>query len=177
MARSIDTFRFAPEKAVLDEIFERYGLQAHVEHYLETGEIASFVQRVWSEQLRITDKLSPRLCSLLDQVKERLSFADAVDLFVAQEPVLNAFTIPGLTEECDHVVSLTSALVERMNDDELRFVLGHELGHLAYQHYRVGLVYQAAGKDSDGDSALPPLVQNRSVLRSACSQLGALVSI
>ncbi|MCP4675316.1 MAG: M48 family metalloprotease [Deltaproteobacteria bacterium] len=161
MAKPLDKYRFAPEKDLLEELFERYELDTPVQHYLETGELTTHVQAVWSEQLHISDTLSPRLCSLLDEVKQSLKFEDDVDLFVAAAPELNAFTIPGLTEESDHVISMTSGIVERMSDEELKFVLGHEIGHLAYRHYLTGLVYHAAGVDERGGSTLPALVRNR----------------
>jgi len=56
---------------------------------------------------------------------------------------------------------MTSGMVERMTDDELRFALGHELGHLHYRHYRARLVYRAVGEDEDGDPRLPPLLAAR----------------
>jgi uncharacterized tellurite resistance protein B-like protein len=59
------------------------------------------------------------------------------------------------------VLSLTSALVERMTDAELSFVLGHELGHLAYRHYRARLADAAFGRGPNGESKAPPLLLRR----------------
>ena len=52
------------------------------------------------------------------------------DIYVIADPVMNGFTI-GVDRP---TIVLTSALVERLDDDELRFVVGHELGHAVSGH-------------------------------------------
>ncbi|MFT3968771.1 MAG: M48 family metallopeptidase [Micropruina sp.] len=52
------------------------------------------------------------------------------ELFIRADPTINAMTI-GLDKP---VIVLNSGLVNVMDDDELRFVLGHELGHVHSGH-------------------------------------------
>jgi Zn-dependent protease with chaperone function len=56
---------------------------------------------------------------------------DAVEVFVAPSRNMNAYTF-GLTSP--KVVVLYSALFNVMDEDELLFILGHELGHVALGH-------------------------------------------
>ncbi|MEO6391086.1 MAG: M48 family metallopeptidase [Pyrinomonadaceae bacterium] len=55
---------------------------------------------------------------------------DMPDLFVQQNPIVNAFT--GGVEK--PVIVLHSALIERLNDEETLAVLAHEVGHIHAEH-------------------------------------------
>lgn len=53
-------------------------------------------------------------------------------IFIVQNPTLNAFTFA--TNQVDQLVVLTSGLVQALDADELRFVIGHECGHIHNRH-------------------------------------------
>jgi Zn-dependent protease with chaperone function len=55
----------------------------------------------------------------------------SIDLFIARGREVNAYTF-GLGDP--KVVVLFAPLVELMDEDELKFVIGHELGHVALGH-------------------------------------------
>ncbi len=55
---------------------------------------------------------------------------DMPDLFVQQNPIINAFT--GGVER--PVIVLYSQLIERLNDDEVLAVVAHEVGHIHAEH-------------------------------------------
>lgn len=71
-----------------------------------------------------------RLHRLLNDAGTTLDVAELPDLFVTANPVPNALTI-GMKKP---IVVLTSGLVELMDDEEMRFVLAHELGHAVSGH-------------------------------------------
>lgn len=153
--------RFQPERELIDQLFERFGLAALIDHFVELGSLTDMHDLVLASQLRLTPVVSPRLHGLLAEVRATLGFTDEIDLFVAQDPQINAGAIHALHAGRPHLLSLTSALVERMEDDELRFVLGHELGHLGFQHYRARLAGAAFGETDDGEPRVPPLLARR----------------
>ncbi|MBX7192547.1 MAG: M48 family metallopeptidase [Sandaracinaceae bacterium] len=161
MNQLLDEIRFAPERALLERLFERYGLDVLIEHFVESGGARPTYDLILGSHLRLTPLLAPRLTSLLDEVKRTLSFEEPVELFVGQDAEVNAGAMPSIGAELPHVVTLTSALVERMTDDELRFVLGHELGHLAFRHYRARMAAAAFGQDEQGEPRTPPLLMRR----------------
>lgn len=78
----------------------------------------------------ISPAQTPRLAVLVQQCAARLR-PGSFNAFVAPSAALNAYTF-GLTEPRKVVVF--SALVEVMDEDELRFIVGHELGHIALGH-------------------------------------------
>src|SRR5919107_114163 len=55
---------------------------------------------------------------------------DMPELFVQQNPVVNAFT-GGVKQP---IIVLHSALIERLNDEETLAVLAHEVGHIHAEH-------------------------------------------
>ena len=79
---------------------------------------------------RITSQRMPRLAALFGESVARLQVGQ-VQAFVSPGDVLNAYTF-GLTPP--KVVVLQSALLEVMDETELRFIIGHELGHVRLGH-------------------------------------------
>ncbi len=71
-----------------------------------------------------------RLCH---EVKERLGFKEPVDFYVTGDSTINAFSIAAEDGEHPHIVNVNSELFNLMSEDELKFVIGHELGHLINQ--------------------------------------------
>lgn len=79
---------------------------------------------------KVEKRLMGHLYDLLYGVKEKLGFKDPVDFYITGDSTVNAWTIAAAREGDPHIVNINSALVNLMSDDELRFVVGHELGHL-----------------------------------------------
>ncbi len=161
MSDLLSHIRFRPEETLLDTLFDRFGLHEILGHFIESGGVGPHYELVLSTQLRLTPLLAPRLVPLMAEVREFLHFEEPVDLFVQPDAEINAFALHSVHEGDPHAISLTSGLVKAMSDDELRFVLGHELGHLAYRHYRARLLDVAVGEDASGDSRLPALLRRR----------------
>jgi len=80
--------------------------------------------------LKITAAMAPRVHALCEQVKASLQFTEPVEFFVHGDMSLNCSAVPRSEEDHPHLVIINSGLLERFTDAELRFVLGHELGHL-----------------------------------------------
>lgn len=70
------------------------------------------------------------LDALLDECVHVLDAPTKPELFVTQSPVVNAYTIGMDTP----FIVITSGLYDLMTHDELRFVVGHELGHALSGH-------------------------------------------
>jgi Zn-dependent protease with chaperone function len=79
---------------------------------------------------RVSVQRHPLLASLAQDCINRLK-PGAVDIIIIPQRQLNAYTF-GLSNP--KVVVLFDALFKVMDEDELRFVLGHELGHAALGH-------------------------------------------
>lgn len=75
----------------------------------------------------VNSKTEPELTRLTQGVMARLR-PGPIELFIAPVNALNAYTF-GLSNP--KVVVLYSALFNEMDEDEIQFILGHELGHVS----------------------------------------------
>ena len=149
--------RFSPEKKALDDLLHDLGLEPVIRHRLESGDALPFYEMALAQQLRLTELQSPRLYGLLEEVRSSLQFREPTDLFVTENPTINAAALHRPRPDLPHALTLTSHMVEMLTDDELRHVLGHEVGHLAFGHYRMRLVTfeeRSEEKKEDKDDSL-----------------------
>ncbi len=93
-----------------------------------TGESAIRVMFTASA-VKVTPKQCPDLYAKLQIACTTLG-VDMPELFVQQNPVVNAFT--GGVEK--PIIVLHSALIERLNDEETLAVIAHEVGHIHAEH-------------------------------------------
>ena len=80
--------------------------------------------------MKVEKDILPDLYAMCQEVKERLNFKDAVDFYVTGDSTLNAFSVAAEDEDHPHIVNINSAMFDLMSEEELRFVIGHELGHI-----------------------------------------------
>jgi len=94
--------------------------------------------------VRLTPAIAPRIVESMAQCRERLAIEHSVELYALPDPHVNAFCYG---EERGRVlVVLTSALIEAMSEDELRFVIGHELGHFMFGHFEIPVALLLDGR-------------------------------
>lgn len=80
--------------------------------------------------MKVDKEILPDFYALCQDVKKRLNFKDAVDFYVTGDSTLNAFSVAAEDEDHPHIVNINSAMFDLMSEGELRFVIGHELGHI-----------------------------------------------
>ena len=134
------------------------GLTPVVRKFNEVGYDRLLILESMASKVRVTPRQFPELYELFQETKSVLGISWHVDLFVQQQFSLNAFAA-GV--EYPHV-TLTTELLSHLTQEELRFVLGHELGHIHCQH----ILYHQIG------IYLPRLI---TLMGSATLGLGALV--
>ncbi|MEP7148053.1 MAG: M48 family metallopeptidase [Acidobacteriota bacterium] len=113
------------------------GVDSALKKLLEwTGESAIRVMFMASA-VKVTPKQCPDLHAKLQIACTTLG-VDMPDLYVQQNPLVNAFT--GGVE--NPIIVLHSALIERLNDEETLAVIAHEVGHIHAEH----VLYLTAAK-------------------------------
>lgn len=85
--------------------------------------------------LRLSAGMAPEVAKALDDVGQRLELSMPVELYCVSDREINAFVVP--PSDGRVLLGLTSAAVEGLDAAELRFVMGHELGHALFDHFRL----------------------------------------
>src|SRR5829696_287812 len=105
------------------------GVDTSLKKLLEwTGESAIRVMFMASA-VKVTPKQCPDLHAKLQIACTTLG-VDMPDMFIQQNPLVNAFT--GGVEK--PIIVLHSALIERLSDEETLAVIAHEVGHIHAEH-------------------------------------------
>jgi Zn-dependent protease with chaperone function len=78
----------------------------------------------------VTPQAAPGLAHVASKAAVRIQ-PGPVEMYVTPSRVLNAYTF-GL--DSPKVIVLYSALLQIMDEDELRFIIGHEMGHVRLGH-------------------------------------------
>ena len=80
--------------------------------------------------IRVDHRQYPRVYQRFTEAASALDVAELPELFVSQAPIINGQAI-GLDRP---FIVITTAAVEKLDDDELRALLGHEIGHVRSGH-------------------------------------------
>jgi Zn-dependent protease with chaperone function len=80
--------------------------------------------------VKVDERQFARLQRLLADVGATLDATELPEMYVSASPFLNSVTV-GMKKP---TIILNSALVDLLDEDELRFVIGHELGHALSGH-------------------------------------------
>jgi Zn-dependent protease with chaperone function len=80
--------------------------------------------------IRVDHRQYPRVYQRYTEAASTLDVAELPELYVSQDPIINGSAI-GINKP---FIVITTAAVEKLDDDELRAMLGHELGHVRSGH-------------------------------------------
>jgi len=108
--------------------------------------------------LRLTRSMAPEIAETLTHCRDVLGYQRKVEVYVRADAAFQASAM-----RCDgspDIITLSSRVLEVFAPDELRFVIGHELGHLVFDHFRFPMPALAKIEDMAG-----PMVSRRNGLR------------
>jgi Zn-dependent protease with chaperone function/tellurite resistance protein len=105
-------------------------------------------RRLLSDALRLSRSMAPSVFDALDACRATLGYEGPIELFVKPDPMMNA----GAARFSGGVpaIILSSRLIEVFTEPELRFVIGHELGHIVFKHFDLPMPLTATIEDMAG---------------------------
>lgn len=105
-------------------------------------------RRLLTGALRLTRTMSPEVAAALDDCKATLGYDKPVEVFVRPDPMLNASCMRPSSGPT--ILVLSSRLLEVFTPAELKFVIGHELGHVVFDHFGIPMPLTATIEDLAG---------------------------
>ncbi len=106
---------------VVESIMELAKMQSPTNYYRSILEGHSF---------KVEKQTLPYYYNLFNDIKKTLGFKGKVDFYITGDSSVNAFAISSMNGDEPNIRNVNSSLIELMTEDELRFVVGHEMGHL-----------------------------------------------
>ena len=120
--------------------------------------------------LRVLPATLPDLYKICMQVVDTLDFKEPIDFYVSGNKEINAHSVATNGDDVSNQIVLNSGLVELMSEDELKYVIGHEIGHLINGDTKLKSLRLFLYPDPDEE---PDYIATRSNLYDHLSELGA----
>jgi uncharacterized tellurite resistance protein B-like protein len=158
MAIDWKDIRYRGDVADVEELFKTY----RVEDYLKTYEEnlrqrdRGMRERLLKEGIRLTENLSPRIHRIFKEVCEALLINGKEEIFCLPEQHVNAYAVLDIQESgTNSLIGITAGALEKLDDTELKSILGHEFGHFLFGNNRLDALIS---RDQNNPSAtvLPP---------------------
>jgi hypothetical protein len=119
---------------------------------------------------KLGEDLLPELYKPFMDVCKALNFSEPVEFYISNAPDFNASASSSQEEGEPHLVNFNSGLVNALDEDELRFVIGHELGHIISKNIDIKEIIEFVFPNYQG---IPLLLYNKIALWDKLSELTA----
>lgn len=136
---------------IIDQIMEATGV-------MENADDSELRTQMSVSHVKVDPDMLPHLYSLVQEVRNTLGFEREIELYITNSQIANACTLTETTPGRPLIINLYSALVNIMTDDELRFVIGHELGHQIDGNFRLSRLVRFVYPDMNPEMS-PLLLQ------------------
>ncbi|MEV6494798.1 M48 family metallopeptidase [Actinoplanes sp. NPDC051633] len=118
------------DRGALTALRELRGFDDVVKAFFGMWNERAFRLAFLANAIRVDHRQYPRVYQRFTEAATTLDVAELPNLFVAQSPMINGQAI-GIDKP---FIVITTAAVEKLDDDELRALLGHEIGHVRSGH-------------------------------------------
>ncbi|MBX2847293.1 MAG: M48 family metalloprotease [Acidiferrobacterales bacterium] len=95
--------------------------------------------------VRLTKGMAPDIVEMAEQCVDQLGVEIPLEIYVYSSPQFNAACFKPENDRLN--VMFSSSLLEGFNPTELKFVMGHELGHHVYDHHAIPIGHLLRGQD------------------------------
>ncbi len=124
MIKDIDKLRFTD-----DNVMDYHNL-------LQERENTNNIHRMHllSTSLKVTPEITPTIFATIENIMKHLNIVDIrLECYIYNDPEMNASCF-AMENDIQVIIMVSSGLVNKMKEDELAFVIGHELGHFLFGH-------------------------------------------
>lgn len=158
MALNWDDIRYRGDIADVRELYESYRIGDYLDAFEENRrrQDEGVRENLLKHGIRLTERLSPRIFRLHAEATAALEVEGEAEIFCLPDRDMNAFAILDVREERTHsLIGITAGALETLDDPEIVFILGHEMGHFLCGHNRMNAVF-SVDEDNPKATVLPP---------------------
>lgn len=110
----------------------------------ETQGVQGVRRRLLATSVRLSPAMAPSLTRIAQDCIAKLGVNLPVELYAYSSPHFNAACVK--PEEGRLFIMFSSSLLDSFDEEELRFVMGHELGHFIYGHHDIPVGFLLKGE-------------------------------
>jgi uncharacterized tellurite resistance protein B-like protein len=156
----LQRIRYRGDKEDVDLLFEDYNLEGIISTSEERQKMeeSNFRNKLLKDgAFLLSSQISPRIFNIITETKEKLDLDGDYEVFCLNSNTINAFAYVQPAEGKNFfIVGMTSAALEELEDLEIQFILGHELGHFLFEHNRMNYLINQ-NQNSQGVTLLPSM--------------------
>lgn len=123
--------------------------------------------------LKVSETLLPQFYALCLEVKEKLEFVGNIDFYITGNSTVNACSYSSGDDQRPHIIEINSGLFNLMNEEELKYVVGHEIGHLINSDATISQLYGFIYPNDEAKENVPDFLRKRVQLYNQLAELSA----
>lgn len=133
----VPDIRSREEREIAERLLADRDVRSALERFEEAARGTSARRELLASAIRLTPEMAPDLHATLEACRAALRIDAPVETYVYPGAAYNAAAVR--PERGRLFVIVSSSLLEGFDEEELRFVAGHELGHHLFDHHRLPL--------------------------------------
>ena len=122
---------------------------------------------------RVSEKLLPQFYALCEEIKEKLDFKEPIDFYITGHSEINAGATFSYDENYPHMIEIYSGAYNLLNEDELKYLVGHEIGHLIDGDAIITGIFRFLYPDEEALENCPDFLIKRYELYKQVAELSA----
>ncbi|MGD8992266.1 MAG: M48 family metallopeptidase [Desulfobacterales bacterium] len=155
--------RYRGDKKDVELLFRDYNLEGIISTSEERQKLeeSNFRNQLLKDgAFLLSQAISPRIFNIVTETKQKLGLEGEYEVFCLNSNSINAFAYVQPAEDKNFfIIGITSAALEELEDREIQFILGHELGHFLFEHNRMNYLINP-NPGSQGVTLLPSMGEN-----------------
>jgi uncharacterized tellurite resistance protein B-like protein len=150
--------RYRGDARDIEELFTTYRINDYLDAFEEDRRQRDrgIREKLIKDGIRLTERLSPRIYRVFADLCAALDITAQPEVFCLPSLDVNAFAILDIRGTATYsFIGITSGALEKLEDEEIRSILGHEVGHFIFGHNRLEALV-ATDRQKPGLTVLPP---------------------
>ena len=135
LAMKIDELRAEGDRDLFERLLKDRDVARAIEQVDKLSKDGGARRQLLGTAMRLTPAMAPDVDEIMQSCRQTLGIEAPVETYVYASPVYNAAAVR--PERGLLLVLISSSLLEAFEPDELKFVVGHELGHHSFEHHRI----------------------------------------